>query len=198
MSRCPPAVVFWLGPLVVAAALLRPSGTQESRSQAVPTSAALPAPPALHPAEACPVTEPNGRRPPDPERVAGGTGLGGYGNDALWTNVWMWGEGGVPVPDSHVLPDGSLGPMKWAWYRYTPGHLNITGRRLDAPAPPLQVEHPGDYGERGFRPVGLIFPTGGCWEITGRVGEASLTFVTLVVPPPIAGAPGGSFLVRSG
>jgi LysM repeat protein len=29
--------------------------------------------------------------------------------------------------------------------------------------------------------VGLIFPTAGCWEVTGRVGDASLTFVTEVV-----------------
>ena len=26
----------------------------------------------------------------------------------------------------------------------------------------------------------VVFPTPGCWEVTGRVGTASLTFVTLV------------------
>ena len=28
--------------------------------------------------------------------------------------------------------------------------------------------------------VGLTFPTPGCWEITGRVGDTALTYVTLV------------------
>jgi len=32
-----------------------------------------------------------------------------------------------------------------------------------------------------MQPTELIFPTEGCWEVTGRVGDASLTFVTLVV-----------------
>lgn len=28
---------------------------------------------------------------------------------------------------------------------------------------------------------GLIFPTEGCWEITGKVGDATLTFVNMVI-----------------
>jgi hypothetical protein len=38
-----------------------------------------------------------------------------------------------------------------------------------------------NYGDIGFQPSYLIFSTPGCWEVTGRVGEASLTFVTRVV-----------------
>jgi hypothetical protein len=30
-------------------------------------------------------------------------------------------------------------------------------------------------------PSGLSFPTEGCWEVTGAVGDAELTFVTLVL-----------------
>jgi hypothetical protein len=37
----------------------------------------------------------------------------------------------------------------------------------------------GNYGDSGYQPVSISFPTEGCWEITGRVGEASLTIVTL-------------------
>ncbi len=136
----------------------------------------------------CPVTEPNGNTPP-PEATVAGRGAGGYGNEALWTALWMWDEGEIPVPLSHVLPDGSLGELKWSWFRYVPGRLSIEGRRLDAPAPPLRAHIPEGYGDRGFQPVGLIFPTGGCWEITGRVGTGSLSFVTLVVPPPSAATP---------
>ena len=58
--------------------------------------------------EPCPVTEPNGNNPPSGETVAG-RGAGGYGNDALWTNVWMWGGGVVmPAYDDHVEDDGTL------------------------------------------------------------------------------------------
>lgn len=144
----------------------------------------------------CPVTEPNGAQPPPDVEVAG-RGPGGHGNGALWTTLWMWGEGEVRVPPMHVRPDGSLGPLKWSWYRAVPGPLTVEGHRLDAPAPPLRAYGPGDvrldqppatpagfevrYPERAFLPIALVFPTEGCWEITGRVGEASLTFVTRVV-----------------
>lgn len=154
----------------------------------------------------CWVTGPNGQQPPAGKEFSG-QAPGGYGNGVLWTDVWMWGEGRVPVPASHVLADGSLGPMTWVWWRGVSGRLEISGRRLDAPAPPLRVETAGGvrldlpaptprlgnriaFSPTGFHPVGLIFPTDGCWEITARVGDAdaadaaSLTFATLVIPPP--------------
>lgn len=75
--------------------------------------------------------------------------------------------------------------MKWPWYRTIPGEVIITGRRLDAPAPPMPTMtlrgEPDGYGKTGFHPSELHFPSAGCWEITARVGEARLTFVTLVV-----------------
>jgi hypothetical protein len=61
------------------------------------------------------------------------------------------------------------------------GKLRIEGRRLDGPAPPLTADVPDGYGDAGFQASGIDFPTEGCWEVTGRVGSASLTFVTLVV-----------------
>jgi hypothetical protein len=136
----------------------------------------------------CPVTVPNGKQPPSGENVFG-RGPGGHGNAGLWTNVWTWGEGIVEVPPTHVNPDGSLGGMKWPWWRGVPGRLTIEGRRLDADAPPLRAEVPDGYGERGFQPSGLIFPTTGCWEVTGRVGDASLTFVLLVDRVDASGTP---------
>jgi hypothetical protein len=126
----------------------------------------------------CPITQPNGNHPPgDPVD-------GGYGNDALWTNVHMWSEDGtVPVDSGHVMADGEFGGMKWAWWRYVPGKLTIEGHRLDATARPLRADIPDGYGVIGFQVSGLIFPTGGCWEVTGHLGDASLTFVTYVIPP---------------
>jgi hypothetical protein len=37
------------------------------------------------------------------------------------------------------------------------------------------------YGDRGFQATCLIFSTPGCWEVTGRVGDATVTFITKVV-----------------
>jgi hypothetical protein len=36
-------------------------------------------------------------------------------------------------------------------------------------------------GDIGFQATALIFPTPGCWEVTGHVGSTTLTFVTRVV-----------------
>lgn len=57
--------------------------------------------------------------------------------------------------------------------------LAIEGRRLDGPAGPIRA-HISDYGPIGFQPVGLMFASPGCWEITGRVADKTLSFVTLV------------------
>lgn len=130
----------------------------------------------------CPVTLPNGKVPPD-QRV----GDFYYGNKdgTLFTDPWP--EGIVifaPGGPGHVLTDGSL-EMKWSWWRGARGALTIGGRRLDAPAPPLQADITKGYGNSGFLPVDLIFPTQGCWEVTGRVGnKVQLTFVTLVLKVP--------------
>ena len=77
--------------------------------------------------------------------------------------------------------DGALG-MKFPWWRGdgVRGHLRIEGRRLDGDAPPLRSEFT-DYGDRGFQASYVIFPTPGCWEVTGRAGDASITFVASVV-----------------
>ena len=55
------------------------------------------------------------------------------------------------------------------------------GRRLDASAPPLRAEVSDGYGDQDFQASGVIFPTEGCWEITGQVGAARLTFVNVVI-----------------
>lgn len=131
----------------------------------------------------CPITVPGGKQPPE---VANLGRMDGFGNDALWASLVMWSEkpGIVMVPDDdHLQPDGRVIEMKWAWYRYQPGTLEIGGRRLDAPAPPLEAWIPDGYGDRGFQVSGITFPSNGCWEITGRVGERCLTFVVLVVWP---------------
>ena len=43
---------------------------------------------------------------------------------------------------------------------------------------------PDGYGLTGFQASGITFPTEGCWEISGTVGSATLTFVTYVIKVP--------------
>lgn len=131
--------------------------------------------PQAAPAAACPVTTPNGRR--YSAEPAGGN----HGDEALVTALWPGGRVDFrPGGPGCVEPDGYLG-MKWPWWRTAPGPLSIEGRRLDGPAGPLKAHIPKGYDNVGFQSTGLLFAGPGCWEVTGRVGDASLTFVTLVV-----------------
>lgn len=134
----------------------------------------------------CAVTVPNGSEPPGVLTHHGPNdspvkNSNFYGNGKLWTTLWPNGTvefrpGGPGSMDS----DGSLS-MKFPWWRGVRGKLTIEGRRLDASAPPLRAHIPEGYGDTGFQSTALIFPTEGCWEVTGKVGEASLKFVTRVV-----------------
>ena len=123
----------------------------------------------------CPVTKPNGDPPPGQSRSRGF-----HGNGALWTSL---PPNGVvefrPGGPGFVLPDGSL-MMKFPWWRKAEDNLEITGRRLDASAPLLRAEI-GGSGDIHMVPTYIIFPTVGCWEVTGKVGDVRLVFVTSVV-----------------
>ena len=101
-----------------------------------------------------------------------------HGNGSLWVGG-LWPNGIVIITPDDVEPDGRLG-MKFGWYRLTSGFLTITGRRLDAPAPPASGLASGDR-LTGFDASGVMFPTEGCWQVTGQVGRVTLTFVTFVI-----------------
>lgn len=132
-----------------------------------------PAPPATPDVGNCPVTIPNRSRPP--EEIAHAAGY--HGNGKLWVAIWP--DGVTRVHDPDVASDGWLG-MKFPWWRGVEGPLEITGRRLDGSAPAARAVISEGYGSKGFQSTAVYFPTEGCWEITGRVGDATLTFVTLV------------------
>jgi hypothetical protein len=124
----------------------------------------------------CGVTEPNA------SKAFGEMPPGFYGSRELSVSL-TWPAGTVvfkPGGPGTVLADGSLS-MKFGWQRGVRGVLSIDGRRLDAAAPPLRARIPRAYGDIGFQATALIFPTPGCWEVTGHCGDASLTFVTRVV-----------------
>ena len=101
-----------------------------------------------------------------------------YGNGRLWVTLDV---SGVIVADAGMVnPDGSIS-WKFPWWRMIAGHLTITGRRLDAPAPPLRSRVPSGYGNIGFQASGVTFPSEGCWQVTGKIADASLTFDTFVI-----------------
>lgn len=152
-------------------ALLAAGVTDSERAQSSP------APPQTD--FACHVTTPNGIAAGEEQQDPGS-----YGNREVSVGPFgLWPDGTVvfkPGGAGFLTRDGSLG-MKFGWRRGIPGSLGIEGRRLDAPAPPLRAEVPNGYGELGFQATYVIFPTPGCWEVTGRVRDASVTFVTRVV-----------------
>ena len=130
-------------------------------------------------AKRCPVTLPGHVGPPgvSPHDFFGWRDT--YGNGKLWVGG-LWPGGVINADAAFINKDGSVG-MKFGWWRVAPGKLRITGRRLDAPAPPARGIVPDGYGATGFQASGVEFPTEGCWEITGTLPTTSLRFVTFVV-----------------
>ena len=167
------------GPVKTAASSAPVAGSTAGSAKGAPAG------PARHPAR--PVTMADARRcpvtigHPVPSTAWWRDLLAGwdsaYGNGKLWVGG-LWPHGVVIMTRDNVGRDGRLG-MKFGWYRLTSGYLTITGRRLDAPAPPASgLTFPGGYGLTGFNASGVIFPTEGCWQVTGRV---ALTFVPFVI-----------------
>jgi hypothetical protein len=120
----------------------------------------------------CPLTVPNLMPPP-------GSMFGvPHGNGKLWAGVWA-----SNIVFQKPQADGWI-DAKFGWFRAVPGQLTIEAHRLDGAAPPARSSVPFGYGDRGFQASGVIFPTEGCWQVTGHVGTVSLTFVTIVLKRP--------------
>ena len=124
----------------------------------------------------CAVTRPNGDRPPGP--VPGSTF---HGNGTLW--VGLRGNGVFVVDRTSIRSDGRIG-IKLGWWRGRTGALSMASRRLDAPASPGEASIPEGYGESGFQSTSLVLPTEGCWEVTGRLNESTLSVTVLVLRAP--------------
>jgi hypothetical protein len=129
----------------------------------------------------CPVTLP--RKAPGAAQGLFGAGAAHW-NGALYVGG-LWPEGTIvfrPHGPGFTLPDGSLS-TKFGWLRGEGlrGKLTIHGKRLDASAPPLRASIPEGYGDTGFQATAVIFPTEGCWEVTGQVADTRVTFVTRVI-----------------
>ena len=129
-------------------------------------------------AKRCPITKPTR----GPKEISADAFFGwgsSFGNGQLWVGG-LWPEGIIDADPGFVDRNGMVG-MKFGWWHTAPGHLSITGVRLDATAPPALGDVPDGYGNTGFQASGVTFPTEGCWAITGWLPSTSLTFVTFVI-----------------
>jgi hypothetical protein len=157
------------------------ASSRPARPTSVPATAAAspPRPVTLADAKRGPVTLPRSVGPPgvSPDDFFGWGSS--HGNGKLWVGG-LWPCGVINAGSEFVAQDGSVG-MKFGWWRATAGTLHITGRRVDAPAPPARAHVPDGYGDTGFQASGVDFPTEGCWEVTGTLPTTRLTFVTFVI-----------------
>jgi len=139
------------------------------RSSAPPESATAQVTSAKsYPARECPVTQPIKDEPPrDPNASPFGLRLWYVNADrTIWLSSMSWQTNKAE---------------KVVWIRPQGAQLEVSGRRLDGDAPPLEVGIPCCY-PTGFQVAGIRFPVGGCWEVTARAGKSELRFVTRVEP----------------
>jgi hypothetical protein len=139
--------------------------------------------------DTCSVTKPADQPfvPPTPHSVKPPRGEFWFGTDRLWTRL---PETGAWIGLGHYTPDDPTFRQKLFFWRQgydahaeTQTKLILSGRRIDAVAPPLQTDGPSTGSRKGddqFLMTGINFPTIGCWEITGRYGSDELTFVVWV------------------
>ena len=154
----------------------------------------------------CPVTKPPLMAfiPPSPYPTELPADSFWFGTANLWTNLRMDGTWkGLPVWTKeemkelleervapHYRPTDSAYRNKLFWWhegfdwRTEDVNLTLTGRRLDAPAPPLTTEGANngwtDDSHHPFMVAGIFIPTPGCWQITGDYKGDRLTFVVLI------------------
>lgn len=125
----------------------------------------------------CPITEPAWVKPPDDAAVSGTPEHGFYyvnEDRSILASAW-WA--GLEEEYLKASEDG----IKMGWFRPAGAELEIIGKRIDGEAPSLDAHVPCCYPTR-FQAAGLIFPTEGCWEITGKADDRLLTFVVSVSP----------------
>ncbi len=108
-----------------------------------------------------------------------------FGSSALWTMLdrdgEVWAQSGLPLG-----PDGLTQKTFWWSADRSPQDdpvpaITVTGTRLDGPG---RFEFgPGTNASADFGPamlVGVVFPTAGCWQVTGRYRDATLSYVVSI------------------
>jgi hypothetical protein len=125
----------------------------------------------------CPVTIPNGSTPPGERRASHF-----HGNGLLWTGFAPNREVGVREDDGSYFDK-----LLW-WTTILHEPLTFHAARLDASAPPVRWKaNEGRFVGSTFRgttwATALWFPSAGCWRLTARLRDVSLSVVVRVGPP---------------
>lgn len=159
------------------AMIILPGCTAINTMDAVTSSLTPGAPAEGARANACPVTEPVWAKPPDDAAVQDPPGYGYY---FVNEDRSMWASARWAGPEEYFLRAGEKG-NKVGWFRPAGATLEITGRRLDAQAPPLEAHVPCCYPTR-FQATGLVFPAAGCWQVVAKAADSELSFIVRVEP----------------
>jgi hypothetical protein len=140
--------------------------------------------------ETCPVTKPYQTSlfvPPFPYPAKAPVGWFWFGTDRLWTQLpanGIWSGLGHSTPDDPTFGQKlAFGRQDYDALKEPRPKLRVTGRRLDAPAPPLvSAKATNGWVQRNqpFMVTGVNLPTLGCWEITAHYEDDELTFVVWV------------------
>lgn len=146
---------------------------------AIPTTAASTSVATASPTTlACTITAPVLAEPPDDPAVINSPAPGYYfinEDRSIWVSA-------LP-PDAGIENAWRAGDKgnKVGWFRPAGVDLEITGRRLDGPAATLVAEVPCCYPTR-FQATGLYFPFPGCWEVSAKAGDRTLSFTVWIEP----------------
>ena len=108
-----------------------------------------------------------------------------FGSSGLWTMLdrdgEVWAQGDLPHD-----ADGFSQKTFWWSAAWTPGAepepaITVAGTRLDG-AGTFEVSGgtnaSADFGTAML--VGVVFPTAGCWQVTGRYRDATLSYVVSI------------------
>ena len=142
---------------------------------------------ALVPPASCPVTTRPAHPFTPPAWYQPGDDDWFLGSEKLWTEgsksgVWEW-EPHEPW-NGNLTVKISWGSADFDWRKEPRPNLTITGRRLDGEAPPLLLQPMthimGPNAEPGSMLSGVYVPTPGCWEITGKYRDETVSFVVWV------------------
>jgi len=142
--------------------------------------------------ESCPVTKSLDPPfiPPPPYPPTKTTDSFWFGTEKLWT--LLPGKGAWNGLQHYSPSNPTFRQKIFFWHEgynlriESRPHLIVTGRRLDATAPPLVFGGASngwtDDKEHPFMVTGVNFPTLGCWEVTGDYHGDKLTFVVWLGP----------------
>ena len=137
----------------------------------------------------CPVTRPEPPFVPPPPSLAVPPALyesAWFGSRELWTMIdrdgEVWAESGLPRGPNGLTQKTFWWSADWSPDAEPEPAITVTGARLDGTG---TLESSGgtnasaDFGTAML--VGVEFPTAGCWQLTGRYRNATLSYVVSII-----------------